>query len=91
MSSQPGNNTARQTEPGPDLKEHDFADIKEMEHIDVPDQNITYDEAEMEPKFHARTWIALVAFFLLNFVQVVALQGPASVVSIERPLTIADV
>lgn len=87
MPSQEEHSTAQQTQPQSDLKEDDFGDIKQMEHIDVSDQNITFDEAEMEPQFHARTWIALVAFFLLNFVQVVALQGPASVVSTEGPLT----
>lgn len=87
MPSQEEHSTAQQTQPPSDLKEDDFGDIKQMEHIDVSDQNIAFDEAEMEPQFHARTWIALVAFFLLNFVQVVALQGPASVVSTEDPFT----
>ncbi len=45
-------------------------------------QDPVYDQDEEEPQLHARTWIALAAFFLLNYVQVLALQSPSSVVSI---------
>lgn len=38
--------------------------------------NLVYDNGEVEPGIHARTWVALAAMFLLNYVQVFALQGP---------------
>ncbi len=44
-------------------------------------QRSSYEE-EAEPQFHFRTWVALLAFFLLNFVQVVAIQSPATVVGL---------
>jgi hypothetical protein len=56
-------------------------ELQEAEHLDLSAQNLTFDEQELEPELHARTWIALAAFFLLNFTQVVALQGPSAVVS----------
>jgi hypothetical protein len=34
----------------------------------------------IEPELHARTYIALAAMILLNFVQILALQGPPTVV-----------
>jgi hypothetical protein len=55
--------------------------LKEVEHVDNAPQNPVFDEEEVEPELHIRTWIALAAFFLLNYTQVVALQGPAAVVS----------
>ncbi|OQV11091.1 hypothetical protein CLAIMM_14988 [Cladophialophora immunda] len=49
---------------------------------DASDQgNLIYDNNDEEPELHLRTYIALAAFFLLNFVQIVALQGPPSVLS----------
>ncbi len=42
--------------------------------------NLVYDNNEEEPEIHARTWFALLAMFLLNLVQVFALQGPPAVV-----------
>ncbi len=42
--------------------------------------NPVYDAADEEPEIHWRTWIALAAMFLLNLVQVFALQGPPAVV-----------
>jgi hypothetical protein len=41
---------------------------------------LVYENAEEEPELHARTYLALASMFLLNFVQVVALQGPPAVV-----------
>lgn len=43
--------------------------------------NLVYDAVDEEPEICMRTWIALAAMFLLNYVQVVALQGPPAVVS----------
>lgn len=54
--------------------------LKEVEHVNLSAQNPVFNESE--PELHARTWIALEAFFLLNYTQVVALQSPAAVVSI---------
>ena len=42
--------------------------------------NLIYDNADEEPILHARTYLALGSMFLLNLVQVVALQGPPLVV-----------
>ena len=42
--------------------------------------NLVYNDDEIEPEIHARTWIALASLWLLNYVQVVALQGPPAVV-----------
>jgi len=42
--------------------------------------NLGYDDDEHEPEIHARTYYALTAMFLLNLVQVLALQGPPAVV-----------
>ena len=38
--------------------------------------NLVYTDSEVEPEIHVKTWIALAAMFLLNFVQVFALSGP---------------
>lgn len=43
--------------------------------------NAAHIDDDEEPEFHARTWIALIALFFLNYVQVFALTGPADVVS----------
>ena len=43
--------------------------------------NLHYDEGDQEPELHARTYVALFAMFMLNGVQVLALQGPPAVVS----------
>ena len=42
--------------------------------------NFDYDDEEQEPELHARTYFALAAMFLLNLVQVLALQGAPAVV-----------
>lgn len=39
------------------------------------ERNLVYEEDE-EPEFHARTFFALAAMFLLNLVQVFCLMGP---------------
>lgn len=62
--------------------------VQTDEHIkDVSgsDDSLTYTDIDKEPEFHARTWIALGSMFLLNLVQVFALQGPPAVVSISLP------
>ncbi|KAE9376328.1 putative siderophore iron transporter [Stipitochalara longipes BDJ] len=52
---------------------------QQLEHVKTSSLNLVYNDDEEEPEIHARTWIALAAMFLLNFVQVVALQGPPAV------------
>ena len=72
--------------PNPDnnQKTHGQLECKEVEHVDVSAPELNVDEAEVEPELHARTWIALAAFWLLNYTQVVALQGPSASVSIRN-------
>ncbi|KAH8886238.1 putative siderophore iron transporter [Thozetella sp. PMI_491] len=63
-----------------DKKDHSHGGTEEVENAGLPVQNSTTDD-DTEPELHARTWIALAAFFLLNHTQVVALQGPAAVLN----------
>lgn len=54
-----------------------------FEYVDpnYDENNLCYDEEDQEPELHARTYVALFAMFILNGVQVLALQGPPAVVS----------
>jgi hypothetical protein len=61
------------TEKNSDEDEH-------LEHVTTSEANLEYNDDEEEPEIHARTYVALAAMFLLNLVQVVALQGPPAVV-----------
>lgn len=63
-------------------EKRDLSSEKQVEDVDSSreEHNLVYDE-EVEPELHARTYVALLAMFLLNMVQVVALQGPPAVVS----------
>lgn len=54
--------------------------LKEVELVDLSLPAPANSEEEAVPDLHVRTWIAVAAFFLLNYVQVIALQGPATVV-----------
>jgi len=63
-----------------DTKDHGQVELMEVEHVDLSAQNPTFDVL-VEPVLHARTWITFAAFFLLNYTQIVALQGPSAVVS----------
>ena len=58
--------------------------ISDTEHVEksITEDNLTYDDVEEEPELHMRTYVALASMFLLNLVQVFALQGPPAVVSI---------
>lgn len=56
------------------------AETKHIEETTTEEGNLIYD-GEEEPEFHMRTWIALFSMFVLNLVQVFALQGPPAVVS----------
>lgn len=55
--------------------------VQHHEHAVDAHGNLVYENAEEEPELHARTYLALAAMFLLNLVQVFALQGPPAVVS----------
>ena len=55
-------------------------EAKHIEETVTQEGNLVYD-GEEEPEIHMRTWIALASMFLLNLVQVFALQGPPAVVS----------
>ena len=57
---------------------------KHLEHVDTM-ENLVYDDAEQEPELHFRTWVALAAMWLYNFVIVFALLSPAAVVSNTQP------
>lgn len=54
---------------------------------DTPDTasaDLEYKDEDEQPVLHHRTYIALAALFLLNFTQVIALNGPPAVVSFPR-------
>jgi len=67
--------------PSPDLV---IDEKPTVEHIERPSEteetNLTYDDIDEEPELHVRTYVALASMFLLNLVQVFALQGPPAVV-----------
>lgn len=65
--------------PVPD-NEKNVPDEKHPERIVTSETNLVYDDVDEEPELRARTYIALVAMFSLNLVQIVALQGPPAVV-----------
>lgn len=50
------------------------------EHVEHAGRDLTYNDEEEEPELHFRTYLAVAAMFLLNFVQVFALTGPPVVV-----------
>lgn len=52
-----------------------------LENVSNPIADLAHADDEVEPEFHTRTYFALIAMFFLNFVQVLALQGPPAVVS----------
>lgn len=62
-------------------KQQDQYQLTEEEYAGQSTRNLTFDEEEVEPELHARTYVAIAAMILLNYTQVMALQGPAAVVS----------
>ena len=58
-----------------------FDDSEHHEDANASLGNLVYDNDELEPELHMRTYVALAAMFVLNYVGIVALQGPPSVVS----------
>lgn len=65
--------------------ENSFVEAQK-EHLDnrIPRDNLVYDNVDVEPELHLRTYLALASVILLNYVQVIALQSPPAVVSIHR-------
>ncbi|KAK5444376.1 hypothetical protein LTS15_010491 [Exophiala xenobiotica] len=59
-----------------------LSDEKHLEDVGANAHNLVYDDVDEEPELHARTYVALLAMFVLNMVQVFALQGPPAVLSI---------
>lgn len=59
----------------------DTAKSGDNEAVDDAQENLVYDNPDEEPELHTRTIVACMAMFLLNLVQVFALQGPPAVVS----------
>ena len=43
--------------------------------------NTFYDDVDHEPEIHLKTYFAVAAMLFLNYVQIIALQGPPLVVS----------
>lgn len=48
---------------------------------ELEELNLHYDDLEHEPEIHIHTYFAVAAMLFLNYVQVIALQGPPLVVS----------
>lgn len=83
MSSEAPTEKAMKSETGQvpsPITEKNSDEDQQLEHVTTSDGNLVYNDDEEEPEIHVRTWIALAAMFLLNMVQVVALQGPPAVV-----------
>lgn len=70
-----------------DVSEKASREAVHVEKDTAYEANLVYDGDE-EPEIHMRTWVALAAMFLLNLVQVFALQGPPAVVSSDKDTTI---
>lgn len=64
--------------------------LEDSEHLEMTaneTSNLAYSQDDEEPELHARTYFAVAAMFVLNMVQVLALQGPPTVVSIDRVMS----
>ena len=55
-------------------------EVKHLDNVNTDSGNLVYEDEE-EPEIHLPTYLALIAMFFLNLVQVFALQGPSAVVS----------
>jgi hypothetical protein len=86
MSSDPSTEKIVNSEIGqvtPPIAENNSYEAQHLEHAKTSSRKLEYNDDEEEPEIHARTYVALAAMFLLNFVQVVALQGPPAVVGFQ--------
>lgn len=66
-------------------KERTEQQVDHIDHVPEVATNLVYDDNDEEPELHFRTYFALAAMFLLNLVQVFALQGPPAVVCMTVP------
>lgn len=62
------------------LKMNEKPGMEHKENTLEPESNLIYDDVDDEPELHMRTYVALMSMFMLNLVQVFALQGPPAVV-----------
>lgn len=69
-----------------DSKQKDTELDGEATHEEAVSGNLGYNDDELEPEIHARTYYALAAMVLLNMVLVLALQGPPAAVCIVSHL-----
>lgn len=75
-------NMSSKAPPSMDEKYSPEEPVAEGVHAENASVNLDYNDDEHEPEIHARTYYALIAMFLLNLVQVLALQGPPAVVCV---------
>jgi hypothetical protein len=66
------------------VNEKSSAEARHQEEVSNSTVDLVYDNDDEEPELHLRTYVALAAMFLLNLVQVFALQGPPAVVRARR-------
>lgn len=78
--------TAGMSEKQPSIADHVEQNPTKNEPNPADEGNLVYDDLDEEPEIHLRTWIAMLSMFLLNFVQVFALQGPPAVVCLACEL-----
>lgn len=50
------------------------------EHQEDATKTLAWSNEDVEPEFHHRTWLAVVALLFLNYVQVFCLLGPPQIV-----------
>ena len=62
-----------------------FNSEKQLEHVDLVHGDLVYEDAEHEPELHIRTWVALAAICLFNYVIVFALLSAPAVASDPQP------
>ncbi|KAH6690752.1 putative siderophore iron transporter [Leptodontidium sp. MPI-SDFR-AT-0119] len=63
------------------IRDKSSTEEKHVEDVNSDFTNMEYNDDDEEPELHARTYIALAAMFVLNLVQVVALQGPPAMLA----------
>lgn len=64
-------------------------EVERSEDVTIHATNAFTPEDDEEPAVHFKTWIALVSMGVLQFVSLLALVGPPTVVSPVLPITIA--
>lgn len=73
-------------EDSPDSLERDkISETKaHLEHVDPAKEDLVYDDEENEPQLRLRTWAALAAMWLFNYVNTLTLLAPPVVVRDPR-------